>query len=147
MTPQRVVIDTNVLISAALSPTGAPAQVVHGVLANHALVFSDATFLELRTRLWKPKFDRYLSLETRTALLHDFNAAAHWIKVPPALASQRFSRDIDDDMFIHAAIAGDAALLISGDSDLLVLAKQLKKQHALDICNPASGLVLIASEK
>ncbi len=147
MTPQRVVIDTNVLISAALSPAGTPAQVVSGVLASHVLVFSDATFLELKTRLWKPKFDRYLSLETRTALLHDFSAAAQWIKVSSELASQRFSRDADDDMFIHAAIASDAALLISGDSDLLVLAKQLKKRHALAICNPANGLALVTSEK
>jgi len=146
MTPQRVVIDTNVLISASLSPAGAPAQIVHRVLAHHILVFSDATFSELKTRLWKPKFDRYLSLETRTALLHDFNAAAYWVKVSPELAAQRFSRDADDDMFIHAAMASGAAILISGDLDLLVLAKQLKNQ-ALDICTPASALTVISSEK
>ena len=140
MMPQRVVIDTNVLISAALSPAGAPAQVVHAVLARHVMVFSDATFLEFKTRLWKPKFDRYLSLEARSALLHDFNAAAYWVKVSPQLASQRFSRDADDDMFIHAAIASASAALISGDMDLLVLAKQLKKLHGLDIFNPAGGL-------
>jgi len=30
-------------------------------------------------------------------------------------------RDIDDDAFIHAAIAADACAIVSGDSDLLVL--------------------------
>lgn len=40
-------------------------------------VFSAATFAELEARLWKPKFDRYLSMEIRRAILHDVNAAAH----------------------------------------------------------------------
>jgi predicted nucleic acid-binding protein len=45
-------------------------------LAKHRLVFSQATFDELESRLWRPKFDRYLDLETRRLLLHDFNAVA-----------------------------------------------------------------------
>ena len=61
----RVVIDTNVWLSAALSPAGAPSQVVRRVLAHGVPVFSDATFAELKTRIWKPKFDRYLSMEAR----------------------------------------------------------------------------------
>ena len=54
---KRVVVDTNVWLSAALSPTGAPSQVLRGVLAHGVPVFSDATFAELEARIWKPKFD------------------------------------------------------------------------------------------
>jgi putative PIN family toxin of toxin-antitoxin system len=143
MTPQHVVIDTNVLISASLSPVGAPAQIVRRVLAHHILVFSDATFSEFKTRLWKPKFDRYLSIETRSALLHDFNAAAYWVNIAPELAAQKFSRDPDDDMFVHAALASGAPFLISGDMDLLALANQFKKHHALGIFAPANALGII----
>lgn len=88
--PLRVVLDTNVLISAALLPVSVPARVLHQVLARSRLVFSDATFAELETRLWKPKFDRYITLETRRALLHDLAAVAEWVNPRPA---ERHSRD------------------------------------------------------
>jgi len=60
----KAVLDTNIWISAALSQSGAPAAVVRQVLQNGVPVFSAATFRELETRLWKPKFDRYLDMAT-----------------------------------------------------------------------------------
>lgn len=102
-----VVIDTNVWISAALVPTGTPARLVHHVLAHGMPVLTPQTFEELRTRLHKPKFDRYISLEQRHALLRDLQACALWVEVPKAISQQSFSRDRDDDAFVHAALAGD----------------------------------------
>jgi len=122
----RVVIDTNVWLSAALSPVGAPAQVVRRVLACGVPVFSDATFAELETRIWKPKFDRYLSMEARQAILSDVRALGHWVDLAPTLVAQRFSRDQDDDKFIHTALAGAAMWLVTGDQDLLVIETDLK---------------------
>lgn len=117
----RVVLDTNVWLSAALSPAGAPAQVVRFVLLQGIPVFSASTFAELQTRLWKPKFDRYISLDARNAVLHDVRAAAHWVDIPPALQAQHWSRYPDDDAFIRTALAAKAPWLISGDDDLLCL--------------------------
>lgn len=117
----RVVVDTNVLLSAALSPTGAPSHLVDLLLRIGRLVFSNATFAELETRLWLPKFDRYLTIGRRKRLLHDAGAAAHWVEVAPELARRNFSRDTSDDAFIHAALAGGAMRLVSGDNDLLLL--------------------------
>jgi uncharacterized protein len=116
-----VVLDTNIWLSAAISKSGAPAQVVRRVLQMGIPVFSKATFAELEARIWKPKFDRYLSLETRRAILHDANAVAHWVDIPADLATQTYSRDPDDDKFIHTALAASAAWLITGDQDLLVV--------------------------
>jgi len=116
MKVRRVVIDTNVLISAALSASTAPAMAVHLVLSRGRLLFSPATFAEFETRLWRPKFDRYLSIETRKALLHDFDAVADWIEIGQI---GRYSRDPDDDKFVQTALDGEAELLISGDRDLL----------------------------
>jgi putative PIN family toxin of toxin-antitoxin system len=118
---ERVVIDTNVLISAALSPKGVPAQLLDQVLYMGALVFSEYTFAELESRLWKPKFDRYLSLTIRRQLLHDFSASAVWVQISSNLAEQTYSRDPDDDKLVQAAIAGAVTRLISGDDDLLCL--------------------------
>lgn len=117
----RVVVDTNVLISAALSRTAPPARIVRHCLAEGRLLFSDATFAELSTRLWRPKFDRYLSIEDRKQILHDVGAVGVWVDVPAATAARRFSRDPDDDKFLQVALAGDAQWLVSGDGDLLDL--------------------------
>lgn len=139
----RIVIDTNVIISAALSPDGAPAQLLQKVLTEHLLVFSSATFAELESRLRKPKFDRYISLDERKALLHDLSASAMWVAIAPELAVTPYSRDADDDMFVHAALAAEASLLITGDQDLLVLAKNLSDSYKLTVCKPAYALGLV----
>ncbi|MGB4115732.1 MAG: putative toxin-antitoxin system toxin component, PIN family [Polaromonas sp.] len=139
----QIVIDTNVLISAALSPDGVPAKLLAKALTDHHLVFTSATFAELESRLWKPKFDRYINLEERKAVLHDISAAAVWVEVPQNIAGATYSRDADDDMFIHAALAAEAALLITGDQDLLVLAKNLSDSHKLVICKPAYAITLL----
>lgn len=120
-TARRVVIDTNVWISAFLLKSSIPAELVRQVLAQGQPVFSPATFAELNERLWRPKFDRYLNMEDRKQLLHDADAVAHWVAVTPAIGAQAFSRDADDDKFIHAALAAGATLLVTGDDDLLCL--------------------------
>ncbi len=116
MTSLKLVIDTNILISAALTSQGAPAKLVLCALARHRLVFSQATFDELRTRIYRPKFDRYISLEDRERLLRDFNACAVWVE---AGEPGRYCRDRDDDHFIEAALKAQADYLVSGDKDLL----------------------------
>lgn len=133
------VIDTNVWISAALSPAGALAQLVRHVLAHGVPVFSDGTFAELQTRLWKPKFDRYLDMDLRRRLLHDLNAAALWIEVPPAVAAVAHCRDVDDDRVIHAALAAGAPWLVTGDQDLLCV----PPMPGLCILTPAAALAAV----
>ena len=53
MTADRVVLDTNVLISAALQPAGPSSRAVVDAIraAEGGLLFSDETFDELRTTL------------------------------------------------------------------------------------------------
>ena len=134
MTSLKLVVDTNVLISAALSAQGAPAQLMRRVLDQHTLVFSQPTFDELQTRLHRPKFDRYITLEQRHRLLHDFNACAHWVELGPYSV---YCRDPDDDKFIATALQAQAHWLVSGDRDLLEAGPQpnllvLSPTHALE---------------
>lgn len=139
-TPQsrinRVVLDTNIWISAALSKDGAPAQVVRRVLERGVPVFSTDTFAELEARIWKPKFDRYLSMDIRRAILRDANASAHWVDIPESIASLHYCRDVDDDKFIHTALAASTPWLVSGDQDLLDISDEL----AVRIIAPAQAL-------
>ena len=136
----RVVIDTNVWISAAMSKTGSPALVVQRVLARGTPVFSSATFAELESRLWKPKFDRYLSMELRQRILHDANAAAHWVSIAADIAVQTYSRDPDDDKFIHTALAAAAPWLITGDQDLLTVRTEI----GVHMVTPAQALQIVS---
>lgn len=120
MRGDRFVLDTNVLISAALSVGSPPAKVTLWVIAHARLVFSTPTFDELRTRLWRPKFDRYLRMESRDRILHDLDAIAEWVDIG-AIETPIRSRDPDDDMIVRTALAGKAPCLVSGDADLLDL--------------------------
>jgi putative PIN family toxin of toxin-antitoxin system len=144
--PQRpttgVVIDTNVWISAALSQNGAPAQLVRKAIAQGQVVLTTPIFEELSRRIWLPKFDCYLSLEARNLLLHDINCVAHWVEVDENIATSAYCRDKNDDKFIHAALAAAPAWLVTGDDDLLVLAKTLASRQ-VKIVTPAEALVTL----
>jgi len=117
MRVERLVLDTNILISATLTP-GRPYQVLQWVLSHGVVIFSDATFEELATRLKKPKFDRYVSQELRDELLADLQAVAEWISIAGALQA---CRDPEDDKFLETALAGKADCIVTGDADLLTL--------------------------
>ena len=137
---QRVVLDSNVWISAALNREGTPAKVVRRVLAQGMPVFSAATFTELESRLWRPKFDRYLSMELRRRILHDASAAALWVEVPGELATRTWSRDPDDDHFLRAALAAEASWLVSGDDDLLSIGLSFREGNPLRIISPTQAI-------
>lgn len=132
----KVVVDTNVLLSAALVPRSVPAELVDRLLADGRLIFSEATFAELESRIWKPKFDRYLPIERRKQILFELNSGALWVEIPVSISNQVFSRDMKDDFFIHAALAANATRLISGDVDLLCL-HPLNNMH---IVSPRTAL-------
>jgi putative PIN family toxin of toxin-antitoxin system len=134
----RVVLDTSVWISAALSPNGPPAAIVRLLLARGVPVLTQATFDELCTRLAKPKFDRWLGQDLRQKLLRDLDAAALWVTVPDSMAATAWSRDRSDDAFVHAALVSGAAWLVSGDADLLAI---MQPPPGLRIVTPAEALV------
>jgi putative PIN family toxin of toxin-antitoxin system len=136
-----VVIDTNVWISGLLAKTGTPAQLTRQVVRAGQPVFSGDTFAELKDRLWRPKFDRYVTLEQRKALLRDLESIALWVEVPASIAAITYSRDSADDKFIHAALAAETAWLVSGDQDLLVLAEDMLS-IGVQIISPADAMCL-----
>lgn len=136
-----VVIDTNVWISGMLTRSGAPAQLIRQVVKQGRPVLTPETFVELKQRLWLPKFDRYVSIEDRRRLLHETDTAALWIDVSPQIAKQSFCRDADDDKFIHAALASNADWLITGDKDLLVL-KETLFASGVRIVSPSDAMQL-----
>ncbi len=135
MAAERVVLDTNVLISATLVP-GTCFRVLQRVLADGALIFSDATFEELSTRLLRPKFDRYLSQARRIALLAELESVAEWTAIAGSLKA---AADPDDDKLLETALAGHASWMVSGDQHLLVR----DPFRGLRVSSPAGFLDLV----
>lgn len=133
MKARRAVIDTNVLISSALSPKGAAAAITNHFLLHGRLLFSVETFAEFETRLMRPKFDPYVTRELRQAIVRDFGAVAEWVEITETAS---YSRDPDDDKFIHTARAGRADVLVSGDADLT----NLEEIDGLPILTPRQCL-------
>lgn len=118
MTRERVVIDTNVLISGFLSTTSTPAQAVDRAVTNSQLVATRETLRELIEKLLSPKFDRYVPRERRDVLL---DRLAPLVEIVDVLQPIRASRDPKDDKFLEAAVNGRGDVIVTGDKDLLDL--------------------------
>ena len=115
----RLVVDTNVLVSAALRAGTPPRQVLNGVqAAGGVLLFSDETFSEVLSRFLKPKFDRYVAVENRVAFLGHLVTVSEWVSISDAKLG---CRDPDDDKLLETALLGDATCIVTGDQDLLAM--------------------------
>ena len=112
----RVVIDTNVLVSAEISSRGASNRLLLRLLVNHEVVLSDAILDEL-SEILREKFgyDRTSVAEVIAGLL--LGAAI----VEPVTFEEQVCRDPDDDAILGTAVAANADCIVTGDSDLLVL--------------------------
>lgn len=138
MRADRLVLDTNILISALLQPSGRTAVFLSTIHAAGCVVlFADETFAELASRVMRPKFDRYIDRETRVRFLADLAGIASWVRIEGRL---RACRDPDDDKFLEVAVIGKAACIVTGDADLLVL----DPYRRIRILSPRDLLALMA---
>ena len=128
MNPKYIVIDTNIFISAALSPNGTAYQALEKAIQEFTIVYSNETYQEIANRLYKAKFDRYISNERREQFLHLIQSKSRFIKTTSQIT---ICRDPDDNKFLELAIDSNAKFLVTGDRDLLVLKSQPDYQHII----------------
>ena len=128
----RVVLDTNVVLSALVFRGGAAGQVrlawQRGLLLP---LVSAATVQELVRVLAYPKFR--LSPAEQDELLADYLPYAETVRIPQPPPTVPECRDALDLPFLHLAVAGTAQVLISGDRDLLVIATEFERNNACPI--------------
>jgi putative PIN family toxin of toxin-antitoxin system len=82
------------------------------------LLFSDETFDELRTRLHRAKFDKYVSREGRSVYLAQLQAVSEWVST---VGVRLGCCDPNDDKLLETALMGEADCIVTGNQDLLVM--------------------------
>ena len=121
MTRPRLVLDTNVLVSAFLW-RGTPGRLIE-LAGDQTIqpVTSAALLDELAATLAKRKLAKHVTATglTVSQLVAGFKRLA--ITVSARQLDERVSRDIDDDAVLACALAARAQFIVSGDEDLLVL--------------------------
>lgn len=112
------VVDTNILISAVLFKNSGIRKTFDNVIETGKIAASLETFSEFREILLRPKFDRYVSLESKLSVLKDFEEMLIFFEISESMQS---CRDPKDNKFLELAISANATCIITGDKDLLVL--------------------------
>lgn len=113
----RLVVDTNVFVSAALKDSSWPAGTVRWLGKYGGLLKSRDTEQELFAVLQRPR----IAPKIAPFLLDDMRrlfAAAELVTITERVAA---CRDPKDDKFLELAVNGHADVIVSGDADLLVL--------------------------
>jgi uncharacterized protein len=117
----RVVLDANVLVSALISTTGPPREIVAAwVDGRFELVASRALLHELRDVLARPRFRRWVSSAVAAEFVDGLTDDAVIVEDPPARPG--LTPDPGDDYLVLLARAAHADYLVSGDRHLLDLA-------------------------
>ena len=137
----RVVLDTNVVLSALVFGKGTTARLRAAWQIGHFLpLVSTVTVQELLRVLAYPKFR--LDPAAREEVLADYLPYAQVVRIPQPPPEVPPCRDLFDLPFLHLAAAGRADALVTGDADLLALVGRA----SCSILTPEAFLSSLASK-
>ncbi len=133
----KVVVDTNVVISSAISVDGNPAKIFKMVLLETIKNYTTTGILEeIRDVLNRPKIARRLSLVERNFIINNFGRFSE--KIEPNLEFFEIKEDPDDNKFLECAVSAAVDYIISGDEHLL----NVGEFRGIKIVNPADFIRL-----
>jgi uncharacterized protein len=114
--PERVVVDTNVLVAAIISATGSNRRVLRGCLDGSTLpILGEALFLEYEEVLMRPSLTARspLTATERRQLLEAFLSTCEWVDI--YFGWRPNLRDEDDSHLIELAVAGGANWIVTNN--------------------------------
>jgi hypothetical protein len=123
----RVILDTNILVAALISPSGPPAAILQAFLDERfALVTCAPQLEEIRRVTREAGLRKRVKQSEAGTLVNELRALAI---VPKRLPKVERSRDPQDDFLLALAEASSADYLVTGDkSGLLALRKHRRTQ-------------------
>jgi putative PIN family toxin of toxin-antitoxin system len=131
----RILLDTNIIISGFLSSEGPPGKLVQGWLdGTFELVTSPAQLEELRRALGYERLRDRINPDQAQYFLESVAVAAI---VVTSVGEVTFSADSDDNVILATAIAGHAALIVSGDKPGML---NLREVEGIPIVTPREAL-------
>ncbi len=110
----RVLVDTNILMSALCWPKSTPAAALYRVAQNHTMILCDRNVTELRDVL-RRKAPRFLPD------MDVFLAELHYELIPAVDHAEKLIRDAKDQPILNAAIVYEVDVILTGDKDFLAL--------------------------
>ncbi|MGB5830866.1 MAG: putative toxin-antitoxin system toxin component, PIN family [Thiohalocapsa sp.] len=131
---RRIVLDTGVLVSAAIRPDSVPALALEKAFLNYDVCVSLETLGELTTVLGRSKFDRYTPPRQRDDFVAGFRARAVLVEVITIVTD---CVDPKDNVFLALAETAEADLIVSSDPHLT----SLHPWRGIPIIPPAAFLV------
>ncbi len=140
----RAVLDSNVAVSAFLSPGGAPHRILEALEGGaFTMVTSEALHGELEEVLARPRL-RQRSARNEVEL-QDFLVGLRdrATIVTPSFKLVVIDRDPTDNAVLEAAVEGRADLIVTGDPDLL----DVGSYQGIPTVPPATFLAILAAEK
>ena len=118
MMTKPFIFDTNTLISAYILTDSKSRRAYNKAFDAGILIYSTATFDEFAETFVRLKFEKYLPLDKRFSAIKEFLAKAASIDVEIVISE---CRDPKDNKFLELAVSANAACIVTGDKDLLVL--------------------------
>jgi uncharacterized protein len=120
----RVVLDTNILVSALMIQTGNPAAIYRAWQEGHFILLTCVEHLdELRATLRKPAIAERIKPYKAGTLVNEIKKLAENVDALPRV---RRSPDPADDFLLALAEAGGADYLVTGDKSGILLLEQHK---------------------
>ena len=113
----KVVLDTNVYVSAAIS-SGAPCELIHHWISgsDFEVLICPKLMTEIKdVLLERQALRRWISLADAHLFIHQVQGLATTLPDPREVAP--LLRDLNDDFIIHFAHEQDANFVITGDKD------------------------------
>ena len=120
----RIVLDTNIFVSALVSGEGPPGQVLAAIRRERiTLVTSTFQIEELRSVLARDRLKPHIRTEEADDLLYHLEAVGMVISELPDIA---LSPDPNDNPIPATAVAGEAELIVSGDKGEILALGQVE---------------------
>ena len=132
----KVVLDTNVLVSAFLSDSGVPNQVLRQAAQTYQLFISHEILGEVESVLRRPRIQERAQLTECgvQVFLAAIQRVADVVENPPPL--QVIEDDPDDNVILSCALGAGADYLVSGDIHL----RRLRSHKGIKIVSPSEFL-------
>ncbi|WP_044562781.1 putative toxin-antitoxin system toxin component, PIN family [Azospirillum sp. B4] len=131
----RVVIDTNVFLSAFATRQGTASQAIDLAVEQGIVIASDETYAELAAKLASSRFA--LKLGTEDQRMEYLGMVGTLLSFVDVTSIATASPDPKDNMFLALAVDGRATCIVSGDKKHLLA---LGSYQGVPILSPADFL-------